>query len=220
MLRPAQTYSWLHECSSFREICVNYFQNLWCCFIFSALSQHMHKSLSWWSSVQEDGTETTSQAMFVLTEEVRCPVPQCSGKVVQLAVSNNAINISNTLGYLCYDSVCDNCTMQGCTPRVRALIYLGCGCVCNNCTMQGYSPRARALNYLCCNCVWLLSLTSAVTVWLYCAEMYSYGKTKSSHLLQLWFYVNYCAIRDVLLEEELSPVFFLCLKLCHERRYS
>ena len=79
--------------------------------------------------VQEDGTETTSKATFILTEEVRCPVPQCSGEVVQVAVSNTASNISNTLSYLCYDSVCDNCTMQGCTPRVRALTYLSCDCV-------------------------------------------------------------------------------------------
>ena len=98
--------------------------------------------------VQEDGTETTSKATFLLTEEVRCPVPQCSGEVVQVAVSNTASNISNTLSYICYDPVCDNCTMQGCTPRVS---YLCCDCV--TAVLQGCSPRVRALTYLCCDCM-------------------------------------------------------------------
>ena len=73
---------------------------------------------------QGSGQVVTRQAVFVLTEQVQCPVPSCDGEVVQVAVSNNGVNMSAPLPYICYNSVCDNCTLQGCTPRVRGFSTL------------------------------------------------------------------------------------------------
>ncbi|KAK7469526.1 hypothetical protein BaRGS_00036472, partial [Batillaria attramentaria] len=62
--------------------------------------------------------EFITKAIFILTEEVSCPIPEsvCGGPVT-LAVSNNGVTKSNTKPFLCFDSVCDNCTGDACTVR-------------------------------------------------------------------------------------------------------
>ena len=64
----------------------------------------------------QDGEMDNVTAEFVHSTLVRCPF---SGDgEIEVAVSNNGATLSNFLSYVCYDSVCDNCTETPCTIRV------------------------------------------------------------------------------------------------------
>ncbi|CAG5116409.1 unnamed protein product, partial [Candidula unifasciata] len=87
-----------------------------------------------------NANETKVKGQYVTDQLVRCRFNQTG--VFKIAVSSNGQNYSNYLSYICFDSVCDNCTNSSCVPRTD-VCHIG-----GQCYADGYyNPGAP--NLLC-----------------------------------------------------------------------
>ena len=60
----------------------------------------------------------TTTALYVNKETIVCPLPGLGR--YKLSVSNDGTNTGTILSLIKYNSLCDVCTVDGCTPRVSS----------------------------------------------------------------------------------------------------
>ncbi|XP_035829885.1 uncharacterized protein LOC106014199 isoform X2 [Aplysia californica] len=70
-----------------------------------------------------DDLDRNITAEYITSTLVRCPFSE-DGEY-DVSVSNNGQSMSNTLMYICFDSVCDNCTTSPCTTRTDVCLIGG-----------------------------------------------------------------------------------------------
>ncbi|GFR90472.1 von Willebrand factor D and EGF domain-containing protein, partial [Elysia marginata] len=63
----------------------------------------------------EDNTVQTIPGVYDTIDTVDCPFDE--GGSFEVSITNNRVTFSKTLTYTCFDSVCEDCTNNSCTPR-------------------------------------------------------------------------------------------------------